>query len=30
MVAFMTLCESYMEVEPLFDMWSYFFHARLQ
>jgi hypothetical protein len=30
MVAFVTLCESYMEVEPHFDMWSYFFHARIQ
>jgi hypothetical protein len=28
--AFMTLCEAYMGIEPQFDQWNYFFHARLQ
>jgi hypothetical protein len=27
--AFMTLCEAYMGIEPHFDLWNYFFHARL-
>jgi hypothetical protein len=26
----MTLCESYMGIEPHFDLWNYFFCARLQ
>jgi hypothetical protein len=30
MVAFMTLCESYMRIESHLDLWNYFFHARLQ
>jgi hypothetical protein len=29
MAAFVTLCEIYMEIEPHFDMWNYFFCARL-
>jgi hypothetical protein len=28
--AFMTLCEVYMGIEPHFDLWNYFFRARLQ
>jgi hypothetical protein len=28
--AFMTLCEAYMGIGPHFDLWNYFFHARLQ
>jgi hypothetical protein len=27
--AFMTLCEAYMRIEPHFDLWNYFFRARL-
>jgi hypothetical protein len=27
---FVSLCEAYMGIEPHFDMWNYFFHARLQ
>jgi hypothetical protein len=30
MTAFVTLCEAYMGIEPHFNMWNYFFHARLQ
>jgi hypothetical protein len=30
MAAFMTLCETYMGIEPHFNLWNYFFHARLQ
>jgi hypothetical protein len=30
MAAFMTLCEAYMGIEPHFNLWNYFFHARLQ
>jgi hypothetical protein len=30
MAAFVTLCEAYMGIEPHFNMWNYFFHARLQ
>jgi hypothetical protein len=30
MVAFMTLCESYMGIEPHFDLQNYFFRAQLQ
>jgi hypothetical protein len=26
---FMTLCEAYMGIEPHFDLWNYFFRARL-
>jgi hypothetical protein len=26
---FMTLCEAYMGIEPHFNLWNYFFHARL-
>jgi hypothetical protein len=29
-VAFVTLCEAYMGIEPHFDLWNYFFHARLR
>jgi hypothetical protein len=29
MVAFMTLCEAYMGIEPHFNLWNYFFHACL-
>jgi hypothetical protein len=29
MVAFVTLCEAYMGIESHFNMWNYFFHARL-
>jgi hypothetical protein len=25
----MTLCEAYMGIEPHFNLWNYFFHARL-
>jgi hypothetical protein len=25
--AFMTLCEAYIEVDPKFDLWNYFFHV---
>jgi hypothetical protein len=28
-VAFVTLCKAYMGIEPHFDLWNYFFHARL-
>jgi hypothetical protein len=28
--AFVTLCEGYMGIEPYFDLWNYFFRARLQ
>jgi hypothetical protein len=27
-VAFVTLCEAYMGIDPHFDMWNYFFRAR--
>jgi hypothetical protein len=30
MYAFVTLCEGYMGIEPHFDLWNYFFRARLQ
>jgi hypothetical protein len=30
MYAFVTLCEGYMGIEPYFDLWNYFFRARLQ
>jgi hypothetical protein len=30
MVAFVTLCEAYMGVEPHFNLWNYFFRTRLQ
>jgi hypothetical protein len=29
-VTFVTLCEAYMGIEPHFNLWSYFFYARLQ
>jgi hypothetical protein len=29
-VAFVTLCEAYMAIEPHFDLWNYFFRDRLQ
>jgi hypothetical protein len=28
--AFVTLCESYIGIEPHFDLWNYFFHVRLR
>jgi hypothetical protein len=30
MASFMTLCEAYTGIEHHFDLWSYFFRARLQ
>jgi hypothetical protein len=30
MAAFVTLCEAYMGIEPHFNLWKYYFHARLQ
>jgi hypothetical protein len=30
MTAFVTLCEAYMGIEPHFNLWNYFFRARLQ
>jgi hypothetical protein len=30
MASFVTLCEAYMGIEPQFNLWNYFFHARLQ
>jgi hypothetical protein len=30
MAAFVTLCKAYMGIEPRFDLWNYFFRARLQ
>jgi hypothetical protein len=30
MAIFVTLCESYMGIEPHFDLWNYFLRARLQ
>jgi hypothetical protein len=30
MVAFVTLCEAYMGIEPYFSLWNYFFHTQLQ
>jgi hypothetical protein len=30
MAAFVTLCEAYMGIEPHFDLWNFFFRARLQ
>jgi hypothetical protein len=30
MVAFVTLCEAHMGIEPHFNLWKHFFHARLQ
>jgi hypothetical protein len=29
MAAFVTLYEAYMKIEPHFNLWNYFFHARL-
>jgi hypothetical protein len=29
MTAFVTLCEAYMGIEPHFNLWNYFFRARL-
>jgi hypothetical protein len=29
MAALVTLCEAYMGIEPHFNLWNYFFHARL-
>jgi hypothetical protein len=29
MAAFVTLCEAYMGIEPHFNLWKYYFHARL-
>jgi hypothetical protein len=29
-VAFVTLCEAYMSIDPHFNLWNYFFRARLQ
>jgi hypothetical protein len=26
-VAFVTLCEAYLGIDPHFDLWNYFFHA---
>jgi hypothetical protein len=28
--AFVTLCEAYMEIEPHFDLWNYFFDVQLR
>jgi hypothetical protein len=28
-VAFVTLCEAYMGIQPHFNLWNYFFHVRL-
>jgi hypothetical protein len=28
-VAFVTLCEAYMGIEPHFDLWNHFFHVQL-
>jgi hypothetical protein len=30
MLSFVTLCEAYMGIEPHFQMWNYFFYARLR
>jgi hypothetical protein len=30
MVAFVTLCEAYMRVEPHFNLWNYLFCTQLQ
>jgi hypothetical protein len=30
MVAFVTLCEAYIGIEPPFNLWSHFLWARLQ
>jgi hypothetical protein len=30
MTAFVTLCEAYIGIEPHFNMWGYFFQARLR
>jgi hypothetical protein len=30
MVAFITLCKAYMGIDPHFNLWNYFFRARLQ
>jgi hypothetical protein len=30
MVAFVTLCEAFIGIEPHFNLWSYFFWARLR
>ena len=30
MVAFVTLCEAYMGIEPHFNLWNYFFCTWLQ
>jgi hypothetical protein len=29
MAVVVTLCEAYMRIEPLFNLWNYFFRARL-
>jgi hypothetical protein len=29
MVAFVSLCEAYIAIEPHLNLWSYFFWARL-
>jgi hypothetical protein len=29
MATFVALCEAYMRIEPHFDLWNYFFRARL-
>jgi hypothetical protein len=30
MAAFVTLCETYMRIEPHFNLWNYYFCAWLQ
>jgi hypothetical protein len=30
MAAFVTLCKAYMGIDPHFNLWNYFFSARLQ
>jgi hypothetical protein len=30
MVAFVTLCEAYMGIEPHFNLWNYFFRTWVQ
>jgi hypothetical protein len=30
MTTFVSLCEAYMEIEPHFDLWNYFFRTWLQ
>jgi hypothetical protein len=29
MAALVTLCEAYIRIEPYFNLWNYFFRARL-